>query len=232
MLGKIIRTIGVVLVIGALLGLIIINASSKPKPQEKAWTAAMTKGDPEANLHYVMYTDIMCPYCDVFSRLVMDNKIEFAKFLAENKVLFEIRVTDFLYEFGSKSEASRLSAEGAYCAAREDNFWPYYETALTSLWEDYHSHGVGVSKTAPKIEGATLEYWQKIGQKAGLGKKFAKCLAQHDALGEVIEKTEKAATLAGGGLPYFQFGKYTTGGFDPSWDWSYVKQYLNAGLGK
>ena len=32
------------------------------------------------------------------------------------------------------------------------------------------------------------------------------------------------------GMPHFKFNNYTTGGFDLSWGWEYVRMYFDAGL--
>ena len=123
MLGKIIRTVVVVGICVLLLGLIIFNASYQPPLAEKVWDMRTTMGDAEtAKNHYIMYTDLMCPYCDVFSRAVAENEEEFKRDYIDGKnILFEIRLSDFLYEFGaSRSEYSRQSAEAVYCATERD----------------------------------------------------------------------------------------------------------------
>ena len=179
-----------------------------------------------------IWLDALPIYCSAFSLAVMDNKDEFMRDYIEGKdILYEVRVTDFLYEFGEhKPEMSRQSAEAVYCATNENKFWDYYYTALDKLYNDYYSQGVGVSKTAPAITDMTSDYWLNIGKEIGLSEEFESCYTEQKMLSKVQENTAKAAQYVQGGLPYFKFDKFTTGGFDTRWGWDYVKKYLDAGL--
>ena len=124
---------------------------------------------------------------------------------------------------------SRPAAEGAYCAARENRFWDYYHAALDHIFEDYYWKGVGYSKTAPMITDMNRDYWYNIGKEIGLGDTFKTCFKDSLAVSEIEENTIKASTSANG-LPSFTFGKFSTSGFDPSWEWDTVKTMLNQGL--
>lgn len=226
--GRIWRTVAVVVVAFLFILLMIINLTAKPKPGDQAWNEAATIGDLEAKNYYIMYTDLMCPYCDVFSRAVMENWDEFQQYLADNDILFEVRLTDYLYE-GNGYDTSRDSAEAAYCAMRENKFWDFYHGALKSLWDDYHSKGIGSSKNAPHISDMPDDYWRTIGHEVGLGADFDKCLDNHETVSEIENNTRRALQVAQG-MPFFQFNKFTTSGFDNNWGWDYVKKYLDAGL--
>ena len=167
-MSKIWRSIAIIGVVIALFAVIILNSSTKQSAADQVWNQAATVGDLESKNFYVMYTDLMCPYCDYFSRAVMDNQAEFEQYLADNNILFEVRLTDYLYE-ANGSQYSRDAAEAAYCAMREDKFWDFYHGALTALDQDYHSKGIGDSKTSPAIKNLPADYWPNIGHKAGLG---------------------------------------------------------------
>lgn len=231
-IGRIASRVLMGLVLVALVALVGFNISYQPPAKDKVWDLAMTIGDPEAKKHYVMYTDIMCPYCDVFSRNVANNRQEFEeKYLKKEGILFEMRITDFLSEYvGHYKQESRDSAEGAYCAAKEGKFWDYYYGAIDKLWQDFHSKGIGTGRTAPAIKGINEDYWIKIGQSKGLGEEFKRCMQEDWTVAKIKENTEKTARVSQGGVPFFQFGKFTTGGFDQSWDWERTKQLLDAGL--
>ncbi len=230
--GRIWRSIAIVVVIALLFVVILINLSAKPNHQDQVWDPATTVGHTDAANYYVMYTDLMCPYCDVFSREALNHWDEFTQYLDENDILFEVRLTDYLYEgHGSSMQASRNAAEAGYCAMRENKFWDYYHGAIQQLWTDYHSKGIGVSKTATPISGMPDDYWQKIGHQAGLGAQFDQCLANHETVAEVEKNTARALQTAQG-MPYFKFNRFTTAGFDNNWGWDYVVRYLDAGLGK
>lgn len=216
-----------------LISVIFFSVGRKPSTAEKVWHPEMTLGDINAKNHYIMYTDLMCPYCDIFARQLKTHKEEFIREYIEGKnILWEIRMTDFLREFGdSASILSEWSAEASYCAKRENKFWDFYEAALDALERDYHSKGIGVSKNAPKIADMKADYWLEVGASAGLGEQFANCYQKHEALQEVRQNTERAArSIKGGGLPYFQFNDFTTSGIDPAMKWADVKLRLDAGI--
>lgn len=227
---KHLRTIGIIVVIVLLFTLVIFGSSTRQSPADQVWNEEMTVGNLDSPNYYIMYTDLMCPYCDVFSREVMQHWDEFLAYLDEHKILFEIRLTDYLYE-GNNIQYSRDSAEAAYCAMHEGKFWDYYHVALQSLWDDYHSKGIGDSKSSPAIKDMPADYWLKIGQEVGLGDDFKRCLDNHETVAEIEENTLKASQVAAG-MPYFKFNSFTNAGFDNTWDWEYVKLYLDSGLRK
>ncbi|MBQ3430881.1 thioredoxin domain-containing protein [Candidatus Saccharibacteria bacterium] len=226
---RIIRIAVLVGVFGLILLALITSSIKEPNLGEAVWNNSMTLGDAETAVrHYVVYTDLMCPYCNYYGKTIAENDEEFKTYLSEHKILYEVRVTDMLYE-GSGIEQSRPAAEAAYCASKENKFWDYYHLALESIFSDYYEKGFGYSKTAPKITDMTDDYWEKIGEKIGLGESFKQCFENHESVSEILENTYNASSSAVG-LPYFVFGRYATGGFDNSWGWSEVKQMLNAGL--
>lgn len=231
-MGKIIRNVALLLVAVALMALTI--SSSTVRNADLVWNEQMTMGEMGAKNYYIYYTDLACPYCDVVSRQIFENMDEFREYLAKNNILFEVRLTDFLYEYGEhKPDMSLWSAEGAYCAADEGKFWEYYKASVQALWDDYHSKGIGVSKTGPEITGMTEDYWLEMGRKIGLTEEnsaFFSCMGNHTDQEKVRSDAEKVAKQVESGLPYFKFNNFKTSGFDQSWGWDYVKRYLDAGL--
>lgn len=233
---KIATIVGLVIV-GALLLIVIVGAiisGTDNSHNSKVWDARTTVGNMNAKNYYIMYTDMACPYCSVFSREIMNHEDEFKRDYIEGQdILFEVRVTDYLYEYGEKSIGmSRWGATGVYCATQEDKFWDYYHQALKSLWNDYHSKGIGVSKTSPQIKDMTKDYWVKIGAAVGMdSEKLASCMDSGETIAAVESNTLKASKSAEG-MPSFAFGKFKTSGFNDTWGWDYVKKYLDAGLKK
>ncbi len=226
---KIVRIIALVGVFALVFAAIVSSNVKTTDVSAEVWNTTMTLGDPATAVrHYVVYSDLMCPYCNYYGKVIMDSDEEFQKYLEENKIAYELRITDMLYE-SSGVEMSLPAAEGAYCAAKENRFWDYYHAALNHIFKDYYEKGIGYSKTAPAITGMTRDYWYKIGEEIGLGDTFKQCFSDNLAATEVRENTYKASATAAG-LPYFVFGKFQTGGFDPSWEWDTVKQMLNQGL--
>lgn len=222
------RIIALVLVVGLFLGLVIFNVYNQPPVSTQVWDLAYTIGDPDtATRHYIQYSDFACPYCDIFSRAIIENEEEFNQYLSDHKILYEIRLTEIIHD-SVGSEMSRDSAIAAYCAKRDGKFIDYYHAGVMALYRDYHSKGIGDSKTAPQITGMADDYWLEVGHDIGLGEDFDSCVKNQETLGEVIENTAKATV---GGLPYFQFGKQSFSGLSyPVWNWEHTKEYLDAGL--
>lgn len=219
-----------VLICGGIFGLIIFNMTYRPPVSTEVWDMATVIGDPEtATRHYIQYSDFACPYCDIFTHATLDHEEEFNNFLAEHHILYEIRLTEVIYD-STGSDMSVNSAVAAYCAKRENRFIDYYRAGVQALWDDYHSKGIGDSKTSPRITGMPDDYWQKIGDKLGLGESFDNCVKNQETLSEVREVTDRAEKYVNG-LPFFQFGSQTFSGLaSSSWNWDYTLEYLKAGL--
>lgn len=219
-------------IVALFITLVAIGSSGPVDHSKTVWDQNTTIGNLDARNYYIYYTDLACPYCSVFSREIMFNKDEFENDYIKGKdILFEVRVTDTLYEYSdSRAQMSRDSAEAVYCAKDEGKFWDYYYAALRKLWDDYHSKGIGVSKMSEPITDLPNDYWLNIGKSVGLGEKFESCLLGHEMVARVREDTARAWKQMQGGLPYFNFGNFTTSGFSDTWDWEYVKRYLDAGL--
>ena len=224
-IGRIALITGIILLF---LAAFVTSVTYKAPASDQVWDMRTTVGSADAKKHYVMYTDLMCPYCDVFSRAVMEYQEEFEQFLADNDILFEIRLTDMLY-YGSGSEMSQNAAEATYCAIHEDKFWEYYHGALMALYNDYHSKGIGSSKTATPIKNMPEDYWLKIGLEAGLGDEFKNCVENGETAEEVEEITMKASQFAEG-MPTFVFENFKTSGFSDTWGWEEAKEFLEAGV--
>lgn len=225
---KLTRVIVLCLIGGFLIFAMITSTTKKAPLTDKIWNQGMTLGDVNARNYFIVYTDLMCPYCNLYAQEVYRNEEDFEKYLKDNSILYEVRVTDMLYE-SNGIEFSQTSAEAAYCADREGKFWDFYHIALVALEEDYYSRGIGNSKTAPRIEDMTEDYWINLGKKVGLSNSFESCVKNGESLEELTEKTMKAASYSAG-LPSYKFNSYETSGFDPSWDFEIIKQMYDAGL--
>lgn len=236
LLGRLVR-FSVIFIIVILFLSIALTSAPKNQDLNGIRDERTILGDKKAKNHYIMMTDIMCPYCDVFSRLAMENQEKFDKYLKDHDIVFEVRVTDFLYENNmDKRGFSRMGAEAITCATNQNRFWDYYHQAIRRLWQDYHSKGIGSSKNAPAIKDLTSAYWESIASDVKLDNSFKSCLSEHKMLETVKQNTADATTLMLrhnlGGMPSFKFNNFTSSGFDTNWDYSYVERYLAAGLDK
>lgn len=234
---KAVRIGALVLVVGFLVTSVVFNAINPAAPDMDAWNEAMSKGDKDtAKHHFVMYTDIFCPYCDKFSDAVAANMEDFDQhYIKDENVLFELRVTDVNYVNGHSTN-SKPAGIAAYCAAREGNFWDYYYALLEKIYTDYHSKGIGVDKTAPKIPDLEKSYFYHVAKDIdGLDyEKMKSCIVNEETLSELDTNTKKAQSKINGGVPHFVFDKYTADGFYGNWntdnDYKQVKLLMDAGL--
>lgn len=225
---KALRIIGVVVVIGILFAAIISSMTHKTPNSEIVWNEDMTVGNMDAKNYFIIYSDIACPYCIAFENAIVEHEEEFKKYIEENDILVEIRLSDFMYEFGeSRSIESRYSAEAIHCARREGKFWDYYNLVITRVWNDWFKQmGKSAFESFNKLE---KDYWIKLGKEVGLGEDFETCVKNDEVLPELIQASQKMSRLVNG-MPHFKFNNYTSGGFDLTWGWEYVLMYFEAGL--
>lgn len=230
-----IKAILAVAAIAFVVGLVVIGASRPSEVDREVWNVAMTKGNPEAEKHFIMYTDIFCPYCDKFSYALIANKEDFeSNYLNNDKVYFEMRVTYMNYLSGH-SNNSKPAGEAVYCAAKQEKFWEYYESLIATLYDDYFSKDIGTGIDAERMPDLELEYFYNIAEKAGLEtESFQSCLENHETEAEIASNTSKAQSQIESGVPYFVFGNYKQSGFygiwDTSFDYEQAKLLLDAGL--
>ena len=225
---KIIRIAGVVIVIAILMAAIVVSINQKPSNTEKVWDERTTIGNLDAKNYFIIYSDLLCPYCVAFENAMVEHEDELKDYLKENDILIEIRLSDFLYEYGESNPIhSRYSAIATYCARDEGKFWDYYNKAIATVWNDYFKNN-GKSGFA-SLNRNSPDYWTKLGESIGLGDEFKSCIEEERPLEEIEKNAEKTARLADG-MPYFKFNNYTTSGFDLSWGWDYVKMFFQAGL--
>ncbi len=226
--GKIARIIGIAGVAMAILAAIIVSMSQEPSNAEMVWDPAMTVGNMEAKNYFIIYSDVACPYCVAFENAIVEHEAEFKEYLEQNDVLLEVRVSDFLYEYGQvKSVESRYGAEAIYCARNEGKFWEYYNLAITRVWSEYYEK---MGKAAfGDFNKLGKDYWIKMGEEIGLGESFASCVENDEMVEEIEKNAAKSAKLVDG-MPYFKFNSTVQSGFDLSWGWEYVLMYFDSGI--
>ena len=226
--GKIFRIIGIVAVIALIFAAIIASTTAKPSTAEEIWDERTTVGNVNAKNHFVVYSDLVCPYCIAFENAVVEHEDDFKTYIEQNDILYEVRISDFLYEFGETNPInSRYSAVATYCALDQGKFWDYYNLAVTTVWNDYFkSSGKSAVSSMSKLGKS---YWINIGKQVGLGDDFASCVESDSTLDAVKANAARTAKTVHG-MPYFKFNKYISSGYDLSWGWDYVLQYFQAGL--
>lgn len=224
---KILRTLGIILLV-CILGSAIIMSMVKPSNAEKVWDEQMTVGNLDAKNYFIIYSDIMCPYCVAFENAIFENEEAFEEYIKENDILIEVRLSDFLYEFGeARAINSRYSAIATYCAKNEGKFWDYYKTAIMAVWNDFFS--TNGKNAFGELNSKNKDYWIALGKSIDLSDDFESCVKNDEPLAEIIENAEKTAKLASG-MPYFKFNKFVSSGFSLSGTWNDVLMFFEAGL--
>ncbi len=223
---KALRIFGVIAVVGVLIATIAISMTAKTPTAELVWDKDMTLGNLDAKNYYIIYGDLACPYCIYFENPIVENMDSFKDYLAEKDILVEIRLTDFLYEYGThKSEASRTGAVAAYCAKDEGRFWDYYDLAVNAVYYNFFRNISGLEE----LDEAGTDFWLELGKTIGLGDSFKDCVKEQKPLATIMERAAKTSRLVDG-MPYFKFNSYTFSGFDPNGTYEDVMMYMNAGL--
>ena len=227
-MGKVFRIIGVVAVLGILIAAIVTSMTHKTPNSEIVWDKDMTVGNMDAKNYYIIYSDIACPYCLAFENAIIEHEDEFKEYIEKNDILVEVRLSDFMYEYGqSQSIQSRYSAEAIYCAKNEGKFWDYYNNLIVKVWNGwFKDSGKAAYNEFNKIE---KEYYIKAGKEVGLGETFEACVDNEEPLADIVKNAQKMVKLVDG-MPHFKFNNYTPSGFDLNWGWEYVKLFFDAGL--
>ena len=227
-LPKVMRIIGVVLVVGLIFAAIIASMNTKKSNADSVWYPEMTMGNMEAKNYFIIYSDIACPYCIAFEAAMVEHHDELMEYIEKNDILIEVRATDFLYEYGESNPVeSRYSAVATYCARNEGKFWDFYDKAVTKVWNEYFKE---MGKAAfSQFNQLDKDYWIELGKSVGLSDSFEKCVKNDETLPAVKEDAKKMTKYVNG-LPYFKFNSYISSGFDLSWGWDYVLKYFDAGL--
>jgi len=83
------------------------------------------KGDPDAPITIIEFSDFQCPYCGKFGN-------ETAPLLDENYVETGIARVGYRHT-PYQGEGSLLAAEASECAAEQDAFWPYHDRLVERL---------------------------------------------------------------------------------------------------
>ena len=189
-MGKALRIIGVVAVIGVLIAAIVTSLTHKTPNSEIVWDKDMTVGNMDAKNYFIIYSDFACPYCLAFENAIIEHETEFKDYIRDNDILVEIRLSDFMYEYGqSQSIESRYSAEAVYCAKNEGKFWDYYYAAIEKVWNDWFKD---LGKAAfTEFNKLDKSYWIKIGKKVGLGEAFETCVENDDPLEDIVKTAKK-----------------------------------------
>lgn len=225
---KVARILGLIAIAIVIFAAIIISFNQKTPNSEKVWDKDTTVGNMEAENYFIIYSDIVCPYCVAFENAIIENEDEFQKYIKENDILVEVRLSDFLYEYGQSNPiSSRYSAEAVYCAKKEGKFWDYYNYVIPYVWNNYFK--ISGKNAFMELNAKKKDFWINIGKETGLGDDFENCVKNDETLPEIMEIAKKTVQNIDG-MPYFKFNKYIFSGFSLDQGWEHVKMHFAQGL--
>lgn len=169
------------------------SVKSQKSVQKLEMSSAYTKGDANARVKLVQYSDFLCPSCAQVSLGIMPEIEE--KYIDTGKVDFEFRPMAFI------AAGSQTAAEGAYCAADQGKFWEYHDAAYQAVWQGYFSKGVDPSQVPLYSQSGVVD----IATAAGLDSTaLVTCLADGTNTNAVKAFTNKAQAAGVNGTPYFE----------------------------
>lgn len=92
-----------------------------PLPSEPvSFDGAQLKGNPNAGVVLIQYTDFQCPFCRRFARNVLPHLEE--RYISPGNVLFALRHLPL-----ENHPFAARAAEAAECGGRQERFWPIHD---------------------------------------------------------------------------------------------------------
>lgn len=152
-----------------------------------------SKGDPDAPVVIVEYSDFACPFCKRFKDETVAH-IE-RDYVEEGKVLLLFK--DFPVVGGDRA------AEAAHCAGDQDAYWEYHET----LFEN---------QTADRSRWSDPEVHRGYADNLGLNSDdLVDCFEERRYRDKVMSSAQEAQALGGEGTPYILINERKVSGAQP-----------------
>lgn len=117
---------GSIVLIGLIIFAIRLNSGATAGPIDQpdvpeAWIDGMSLGDPAAPVLVEAYEDFLCPHCREWTESVERQLRD--SYIKDGQVRFVYHT----FPLEGFAPGSRLAAQGAYCAAAQNYFWPYHD---------------------------------------------------------------------------------------------------------
>lgn len=164
----------------------------------------LTKGDKSAPVKIIEYADILCPYCAKANEEIIPQ-IQ-SNYIDKNQAHYEVRLVAMI------APDSERAAEGAYCAAEQNKFWDYLNTAYRDSWNNYYSKDKSpedvklFSKTGiygfAKSIGLEMFAWQQ-------------CMDQGKYADTITQNQKKMKEIEAYGTPHFIINDKSYNGAPP-----------------
>lgn len=220
------------IILGAVILVIIVGAwaffssgdsgtGSLTEPEQKVLEiqdARLTKGNESAPVKIVEYADILCPYCAKANEEIIPQ-IQ-ADYIDKNQAHYEVRLVAMI------APDSQRAAEGAYCAAEQNKFWDYLDTAYKDTWDNYYSQ----NKTPDDIELFSDSNISSFAKTVGLDTlPWQQCMDSGKYEKTINENQDKMIEIKAYGTPHFIINGNNYNGAPP---YSAFKAVIEAELNK
>jgi len=173
-----------------------------------------TKGNPNAKVTLVIYSDFQCPYCRQFWRDV-EPRIE-SDYIKTGKISYTYKYFPVIDK--GKIGESHWAAYGAECANEQNKFWEFQD----KLFAEWYGENVGAF-TLDKLKIYATE--MKLDTT-----KFNACLDSNRHAPLVLEHLTEALQLRLPGTPYFLLNgrRLNTPTLDYAEFWKPIEEELKA----
>lgn len=152
----------------------------------------LSKGNPDAPVKIVEYADILCPFCAKANQEIIP-KIQ-SDYIDTNKAHYEVRLVAMI------APDSQRAAEGAYCAAEQNKFWDYIDTAYKDTWDNYYSQ----NKTPDDVTLFSKSNIYGFARRVGLGgMQWQQCMDEGRYKDTITQNQKKMSEIKAYGTPHF-----------------------------
>jgi protein-disulfide isomerase len=195
-----------IVVVAVVIGLLLYSFANTPENIENVPAATSIQqsgfvlGDPNAKVTLTEWGDFRCSACDRFYTDVESNIVD--NYVKTGKIKFEFKNFITIDPTGTIGD-SHEAAEAGWCAADQNRFWDFYNTA----YQNYPGETPGFW-TVKKLEGVAVV--QKMDTA-----KFNSCLESHQHQNDVAQQQTQAQQNGYNGTPTLVInGNQFTGNFD------------------
>jgi protein-disulfide isomerase len=152
----------------------------------------LSKGNDNAPVKIVEYADILCPYCAKANEEIIPQ-IQ-SNYIDRGQAHYEVRLVAMI------SPDSQLAAEGAYCAAEQNKFWDYLDTAYRDTWRNYYSQ----DKTPQDVTLFSKTNIYGFASRVGLdGIQWQQCMDGGKYAETITQNQQKMSEIKAYGTPHF-----------------------------
>lgn len=201
------------------------SGSSHPRPVAKVQQSILnvqdkrlTKGAENAPVKIVEYADILCPYCAATNEVTMPQVQ--SNYIDKGLVHYELRLVAMI------APDSELAGEGAYCAADQNKFWDYTNTAYGETWNKYYTHNKMPKDVTLFTQNNISSFANHVGLDVPV---WQQCMNQGKYANTIAQNQQKMTEIKAQGTPELIINGTYYSGAPP---YSSLKAIIDAELNK